>query len=94
MSKDDSEHRTNGLDDVADDAAHPFDQTNGMVDGLEGDADAPEHAESVTGEGETAYLAAPSPGTQMAPGVIPAGAVDPAERESKEDSDTDDPTPA
>ena len=37
--------RKHGLGDLADDAAHPFDQTNGLIDGLEGDADEPEKFE-------------------------------------------------
>jgi hypothetical protein len=31
-----------GLSALAADAAHPFDQTNGIVEGLEGDADDPD----------------------------------------------------
>jgi len=39
-----TEH-TDNLSALAKDAAHPFDQTNGIVEGLEGDADDPEQVE-------------------------------------------------
>lgn len=35
----DSETKRPNLSDLGSDVAHPFDQTNGIVEGLEGDAD-------------------------------------------------------
>ncbi|MHA7985248.1 hypothetical protein ACX9R5_05505 [Rathayibacter sp. CAU 1779] len=48
---------------LAADVAHPFDQTNGIIDGLEGDADDPERVEERLGDGDIA----------AAPGVPPLG---------------------
>lgn len=42
---------------LGEDASHPFDQTNGIVDGLEGNADDPEEVDRRLNEGE--------PGTPM-----------------------------
>jgi hypothetical protein len=59
------------LSDLAD-AGHIFDQTNGVVEGLEGDADTPEQVEKRTGNGSaTGVAAAPVPGTQMPGAAIP-----------------------
>ena len=40
-----NDERRPGLGSLAQDAAHPFDQTNGLIDGLEGDADDPDVVE-------------------------------------------------
>jgi hypothetical protein len=79
--------RENNLGDLANDAGHAFDQTNGMADGLVGDDDAPEHQrDGAAGDGDGAgFIAAPAPGTQMAGGVVPAA----AEREPEPDDDED-----
>jgi len=81
----------------ADETAHPFDQTNGTVEGLEGDADSPEQAEKRTRDGEGGvFLAAPAPGSQMAGGVIPPVADNAPDADAGDgaDADSDDPTPA
>lgn len=39
---------------LAQDVAHPFDQTNGIIDGLEGDADDPDRVQSRLG-GDNSY---------------------------------------
>ena len=40
----------NDLSVLAEDVAHPFDQTNGIIDGLEGDADQPERVSERLGD--------------------------------------------
>ncbi|WP_066520281.1 hypothetical protein [Curtobacterium ammoniigenes] len=77
----------------ADEPVHSFDQTNGVVEGLDGDADAPENANGDVGDERAAFIAAPAPGAQMAPGVFPVGA-EAADDETEADPDSDDPTPA
>jgi len=48
------EKPADNLSALAKDAAHPFDQTNGIVEGLEGDADDPEQVdERLNDDGET-----------------------------------------
>ncbi|WP_022901158.1 hypothetical protein [Humibacter albus] len=47
-----NQERNAGLGSLAEDAAHPFDQTNGIIDGLEGDADDPEVVEERLNESE------------------------------------------
>ncbi|MFC4244944.1 hypothetical protein ACFOYW_16335 [Gryllotalpicola reticulitermitis] len=78
---------------------HAFDQTNGMAEGLAGDADAPEQADKQTAdEGSTGFFAVPAPGSQMGAGAVPVVATDATGAESDTDegssADTDDPTPA
>jgi len=69
---DESDERENDLDERTDDTAHGFDQTNGMVDGLEGDADEPGQDDAAPGSGNGLLFAAPAPGTQVPPGIVPA----------------------
>ncbi|GAA4155531.1 hypothetical protein GCM10022286_04600 [Gryllotalpicola daejeonensis] len=91
MSDENSEQRENRLSDLASDPAHPFDQTNGMVDGLDGDADAPETVDRKTGDdADVEVLVAPAPGTQMAGGVLPS--VLRGKHRAESDADEDDPT--
>lgn len=72
MSDHEDDERENTQSTPTEDAAHPFDQTNGLVDGLEGDADDPEKADENTGQRDgVGFLPAPAPGGQMAGGVIP-----------------------
>jgi hypothetical protein len=40
-----NDERDANLGALAEDAAHPFDQTNGIVDGLEGNADDPDQVD-------------------------------------------------
>lgn len=77
--------RDKNLGALADDIAHPFDQTNGIVEGLEGDADEPENQnESATpGPG---IVAAPAPGVGGAFGGVPL----PGPGAKHRNSDTDD----
>ena len=89
MSNHEDDQREKNLSESANDTAHPFDQTNGMVEGLEGDADDPEKADQRTGNGDgIEFLAAPAPGSQMAGGVIPLRVED----QPAEDDDSDSPT--
>lgn len=60
--KNDAE-RDDNLSALAKDVAHPFDQTNGIVDGLEGNADDPDQVDKRMDEGERETpLAAPGGG--------------------------------
>lgn len=93
MSDNENDERQQNASGRADDAAHPFDQTNGMVDGLEGDADAPEKADDATGNPDgVGLLAAPAPGAQMAGGVIPAVVAGDRDADDDADADADDPS--
>jgi hypothetical protein len=88
MSDNDDDEREKHVNEPAAETAHPFDQTNGIVEGLDGDADSPEHAEERTGGGEaTGFLAVPGPGAQMPAGVIPVG----RDAEHDDEDETDDP---
>ncbi|WP_022882459.1 hypothetical protein [Gryllotalpicola ginsengisoli] len=72
MSDTENDERKKNLSELASDAAHPFDQTNGIVEGLDGDADAPEHMDEKTGNRDAApVLGAPAPGSQMPGGAVP-----------------------
>jgi len=99
MSDNENDERETNLSELANDPAHPFDQTNGVVDGLGGDADAPEQADRRRGNGDgAAVLAAPAPGSQMPGGAIPAVAGEEPDADADADADADpdsgDPTPA
>lgn len=97
MSDELNDERDTGLNERDDAAVHPFDQTNGMAGGLEGDADAPEQVDKRTGQGEDgAFVAAPPPGGQMVGGVFPGVAREhgQGDADGDADADTDDPTPA
>lgn len=56
--------RDENLSALAQDVSHPFDQTNGIVDGLEGNADDPEQVDARTdgGEGVAPLIAPPGAG--------------------------------
>ncbi|KQV05154.1 hypothetical protein [Leifsonia sp. Root112D2] len=59
--------RDKNLGALADDVAHPFDQTNGIVEGLEGDADDPEKQDD--GFKGTGVIATPAAGGGPAGGI-------------------------
>lgn len=82
-----SDESSSGLSALAEDMAHPFDQTNGLVDGLEGDDDDQESVNERTNGSEPDFIVGPSGG---ALGVVPAGSVSHGER----DDDTADGEPA
>jgi hypothetical protein len=93
MSDNENDEHGKHLSEPVADAAHPFDQTNGVVEGLEGDADDPEQADKKTGDGDgIAFLAAPAPGSQMPGGAIPVK-IDP-DSDSEDDPDFDDSDPS
>lgn len=55
------ERPENDLSVLAADAAHPFDQTNGIIDGLEGDADDPEQFDERVGNDHARGVPAVAP---------------------------------
>jgi hypothetical protein len=86
-----------GLSALARDVAHPFDQTNGLVDGLEGEEDDPEKVNERANDTGADFIAGPSAGQ---PGVVAAGFASPGqgndtptdtEAEAEADTDTDEP---
>lgn len=83
-----------GLSALAKDAAHPFDQTNGIVDGLEGDADDPEKMDEKLDDNDR-ERAGRAPGFPVAgssggqPGVAPAPVI--GRQQDRQDSDTEEP---
>ncbi|MCX7521254.1 hypothetical protein OSC27_03050 [Microbacterium sp. STN6] len=74
------------LGDLAEDVSHPFDQTNGIVDGLDGDAD---DAETLNTEDDEPRLV--PGGSQGLGGQAGAVPVAPADDSAGHDSDKDDP---
>ncbi|AYG04656.1 hypothetical protein [Gryllotalpicola protaetiae] len=85
MSNSENDEREKDWGEQDADAAHPFDQTNGIVEGLEGDADSPEEADKKTENvNSTGFLPAPAPGGQMLPGVVPVGTEQEASAEADE----------
>ncbi|GAB2529410.1 hypothetical protein [Paramicrobacterium agarici] len=81
--------RTGNLGDLTD-VGHTFDQTNGLVDGLSGDADDPENVDDRVGETDATDV----PVAAVAPGGTSQGAVpimidDADEEERKGERDPD-----
>jgi hypothetical protein len=88
MSNSENDEREKSLSEPENDTAHPFDQTNGIVEGLEGDADSPEQADRKTAnDSGTGFVAAPAPGGQMPAGIVPVGTDQEPDSES-DDSDS------
>lgn len=61
-----------GLSALAQDAAHPFDQTNGIVDGLDGDAGSPENADDRMDDESTVPVVPVGGSAGNRPGLAPA----------------------
>jgi hypothetical protein len=61
---------------LASDVAHPFDQTNGIVEGLEGDENDPEKADDRVGNDPQVPIAGPMGGQQGMAAVRPNAADD------------------
>lgn len=84
--KDESTAKPGNLSALADDVAHPFDQTNGIVEGLEGDADDPETINAKQ-DRQTGIVPGAAPGVGGPVAGIPL-----ATKEGEaEDSDSDEP---
>ncbi|WP_308465204.1 hypothetical protein [Rathayibacter soli] len=86
-----SNQSSTGLSALAADMAHPFDQTNGLVDGLEVDHDDPENVDKRTSGSEPDFIADPDGGVL---GVVPAGSASHGRRNDDAvdgEPDTDDP---
>jgi hypothetical protein len=87
-----TQHTQPDLSTLAADVAHPFDQTNGIVEGLEGDANDPEQENRREGEDEGIVIGMPvgAPlGPQGGPFVGHLGSDD--TNRPDRDADTDDP---
>jgi len=87
MSDKESDQRETDLSGQTEDTAHGFDQTNGVVEGLEGDADTPEQVDKRTdSDGRIGFIPVPAPGSQMPGGIIPAAAEDTPDAEDPDTS--------
>ena len=90
MSDKENDERDETVNEQAADPEHPFDQTNGMAPGLEGDADSPEEVDKRldSGDGDgVGFIAVPAPGSQMVGGVVPGRRKDQGDEGEEEDPD-------